>query len=175
MSSIVFSFSKGQDVDLLKNAVRFAIEEEGTSFVLDNGAKLSFDWFNISSIGISLYEKSMDPDDVETAHSRLCDVLINMNPEIEFSSYATYLNHFSGYEKVFHVDYKNGTKFGFDVEADGSPCCPECDEPLIDITEYEPGQTYFCECGYEYDPVEEFDWFVETHDSLAVDDISDVK
>ena len=131
--------------------------------------------FNINSIDVSMYEKAMDPDDVETAHSRLCDILINMNPEIAFSSYATYLNRITGYEKVFHIDYKNGKKSGFDVEADGSPCCPDCDEPLIDITEYEPSQTYQCECGYEYDPVEEFDWFVESYDSLAVDDISELK
>ena len=175
MSSIVFNFSNRQDVNLLKEAVRFAIEEECSSFVLDNGSKVSFDWFNINSIDVSMYEKAMDPDDVETAHSRLCDILINMNPEIAFSSYATYLNRITGYEKVFHIDYKNGNKSGFDVEADGSPCCPDCDEPLIDITEYEPGQTYQCECGYEYDPVEEFDWFVESYDSLAVDYISELK
>ena len=178
MSSISVRFEKKQNSEVLRNAVKFALDEEDSCLLLDNGEKMVIDWFSIYPDCIAIAETAMAMDDIETANDRLCDILINMIPDAAFSSHAVYLARSTGYEKAFHIDYKNGIKSGFDVEGIPWTCCPECDESIIGCTdeEYEPGKTYRCSCGYEYDPVDNPDcWGIKVYKSFSIADIPEVK
>lgn len=178
MSSIIFRFDESQDRSLFEKALKFAIDEEDSSFVLDNGKTMSVDWFNTYESGISIEEVEMDPTDIEIAHNRLCDILINMFPDADFSSYALFWSRSTGYEKSFHIDYKDGKKSGFDADGIAGVCCPVCGESLVCCTDekYEPGKLFRCSCGYEYDPLENPDCGgLEEYDSLQIDEIPDLK
>lgn len=178
MSRIIVRFEKRQNPELLRNAVRFALGEKDSCFLLDNGKKMVIDWFTIYPDFIAIEEVSMTPDDIETANDRLCDILINMIPDAVFSSHAVFWARTTGYEKAFHIDYKNGVKSGFDVEGIPWTCCPECDESIIGYTDeqYEPGKKYRCSCGYEYDPIDNPDcWGIKEYNSFGIADVPEVR
>jgi len=91
MSRIIVRFEKRQNLELLRNAVRFALGEKDSCFLLDNGKKMVIDWFTIYPDFIAIEEVSMTPDDIETANDRLCDILINMIPDRKQWEYGVQL------------------------------------------------------------------------------------
>jgi len=177
MSSIDIRFEEWQEAEQLINAVNYAIDEKNSHFVLDDGTKMLGNWFRIGGNDISTFEAAMNCEDVEEAHSRLCDILINMIPSADFSSYASYQERIGGYEKVFHIVYKDGKKSGYDIEGIWGACCPVCEESLIHYQDYELKKTYTCSCGYEYDPLDEnLEWgIVNIYDALKITDIPELK
>ena len=112
MSSIVFDFEGWLNQDVLKDAVRYALNEEDSRFLFAGRDKMKIEWFRITPNMIAIEETNMDMNDIESAQLRLCNILINMIPEADFTSRALYWARITGYEKAFHLNYRNGQLSG---------------------------------------------------------------
>ena len=91
---------------------------------------------------------SLNPDSFNEAIQSIYTAIVKELPEVVFKGYSGYL---WGTVDAAHAFKRNGNTLEVSLlEYEGSGYCPECDEEVVDIDDFDPEETYYCpECGEE--------------------------
>lgn len=97
-------------------------------------------------------------DNFHEAIRTIYEAIVKELPEIVFRGFSGYT--WGTFEAGHCFEKKGNTLVVGKIGYEGSGYCPECDEEIVSVDDYNPAETYYCpECGEEIPNDELFSYF----------------